>query len=143
MDRTKRPFRSLKPWTRHSAILIVAGFVYISIGFVQIYTVPTPQQKVALYYAEQLFSLDVWGMWFIFVGSIAILSSRWPNWPRAWGFAILTGFSAAWSSFYFAGATLTDARVVYFGTGATWALVAYLWWALSGMVEVREVEGDD
>lgn len=134
-------YLKFKPWTRHGGILVVAGCVYILAGFVQIFSRPTESQVEALYFALHLMPIDGWGVGFVVVGLIALISSRWPNWHRSWGYTVLTGWSAAWSAFLFAGATLTDAKVVYFGTAGTWALLAYLWWAVSGLMSPIEDEG--
>lgn len=127
-------FLSFKPWSRHGVILVVAGITYIAIGTVFVFSIPSESQVEALYFAIHLMSLDWWGFGFIITGIVAITSSRWPNLPRSWGYTVLTGWSAAWSAFYFAGAALTDAKVVYFGTAVIWALLAFLWWAVSGLV---------
>ena len=134
MQKVKNSFLSLKPWTRHGGILLVAGIAYIVIGIVYLFTTPSETQAEALYFALNLMPLDGWALGFIATGIISLLSSRWPNLPKDWGYVVLTGWSAAWSSFYFAGATLTDAKVVYFGTAGVWALLAFLWWAVSGLV---------
>lgn len=134
MQNVKNRFLSLKPWTRHGGILVVAGITYIVMGVVYVFYIPTESQAEALYFALNLMSLDWWGVGFILTGVVSLVSSRWPNWPKSWGYTVLTGWSAAWSSFYFAGATLTDAKVVYFGTAGVWALLAFLWWAVSGLV---------
>lgn len=127
-------FLSFKPWSRHGAILVVAGITYMVMGTVHVFHVPSESQAEALYFALHLMSLDCWGVGFILTGLVALISSRWPNWPKSWGYVVLTGWSAAWSAFYFAGASLTDAKVVYFGTAGVWALLAFLWWAVSGLV---------
>lgn len=138
MQNAKNGFLSLKPWTRHGGILVVAGITYMVIGVVYLFTIPSETQAEALYFALNLMSLDWWGCGFIATGVIALISSRWPNWPKSWGYTVLTGWSAAWSAFYFAGATLTDAKVVYFGTAGIWALLAFLWWGVSGLVSPSE-----
>lgn len=125
---------SFKPWSRHGVILVVAGITHMVIGTVYVFHIPSESLSEALYFALHLMSLDWWGIGFILIGIVAFISSRWPNVPRPWGYTVLTGWSAAWSAFYFAGATLTDAKVVYFGTAGVWALLAFLWWAVSGLV---------
>ena len=134
MQNVKNGFLSLKPWTRHSSLLLVAGIAYIVMGVVYVFHNPSESQAEALYFALNLMSLNGWGFGFIATGVIDLISSRWPNLPRSWGYTVLTGWSAAWSAFYFAGAALTDAKVVYFGTAGVWALLAFLWWAVSGLV---------
>lgn len=127
-------FLSFKPWTRHGVILVVAGITYIVIGTAYVFHVPSESHAEALYFALNLMPLDWWGFGFILTGLVALISSRWPNWPKSWGYVVLTGWAASWSAFYFAGATLTDAKVVYFGTSGAWALQAFLWWGVSGLV---------
>lgn len=138
MDKTKRYLLSFKPWTKHSGILVVTGFVYIVIGVRLYHSVSSENLKAALYYAINLMPIDGWGIGFIVVGTIAVVSSRWPNVPASWGYVLLTGWSAAWSSFFFAGAMLTETRIIYFSTAAVWALLAYLWWAISGLVDLKD-----
>lgn len=138
MDKIKGHLLSFKPWSKHSGILVVAGIVYIVIGIRYYYLDPSENLEMTLYYAINLMPIDGWGIGFIVVGAIAVLSSRWPNVPASWGYVLLTGLSAAWSSFFFAGAMLTEARVSYFSTAAMWALLAYLWWAISGLVELKD-----
>lgn len=134
MQKVGAHFLSFKPWSRHGVILVVAGITYMVIGTVYVFHIPSESQAEALYFALHLMSLDWWGIGFLIAGIVALTSSRWPNLPRSWGYTVLTGWSAAWSAFYFAGATLTDAKVVYFGTAGVWALLAFLWWAVSGLV---------
>lgn len=134
MQNVKNGFLSLKPWTRHGSILLVAGLTYIITGIVYVFHTPSESQAEALYFALNLMPLDWWGVGFITAGTMALVSSRWPSWSKSWGYAVLTGWTAAWSAFYFAGATLTDAKVVYFGTASVWALQAFLLWGVSGLV---------
>lgn len=141
MQNVKNGFLSLKPWSRHSSLLLVAGIAYMIMGVVYVFHRPSETQAEALYFALNLMSLDWWGGGFIATGAIAVVSSvwpSWPSWPKSWGYAALTGWSAAWSAFYFSGALLTDAKVVYFGIAGVWALQAFVWWAVSGLVSPPE-----
>lgn len=131
---------SLKPWDRHSGILVVAGVAYMVIGGLYILDVQSQTQYEAMYYALRIMSFNAWGCGFILIGLTSILSARWPNWPKAWGYVVLTGWSSAWSMFFIAGALLTEARIVYFSMGALWALLAFLWWAVSGLVSPSKNE---
>lgn len=140
MQSFKNRFMTFKPWTRHGGILVVAGFVYILVGVLYIVGTETDAQAEALYFALHLMSMNAWGVGFIVTGTIALISSRWPNWPKSWGYTVLTGWSAAWAAFYFSGALFTEAKVVYFGTAGVWALLAYLWWAVSGLISPSKDE---
>lgn len=140
MQQDGNRFLSLKPWTRHGGILLVAGIAYIIMGVVYSFHTPSESQAEALYFALNLMPLDWWGFGFIAAGTMALVSSRWPSWSKSWGYAVLTGWTAAWSAFYFAGATLTDAKVVYFGTASIWALQAFLMWGVSGLVSPSKEE---
>lgn len=134
----KRDWFGLKPWSRQGGILTVAGIAYIVMGVVYLFHVPSESQAEALYYAFRLMPLDVWGVGFVIVGVISIISSRWPSWSKSWGYAVLTGWSVSWGLFYFFGAILTDAKVVYIGSAGIWLLLAFLWWGVSGLVSPTE-----
>lgn len=142
MQTPRSCFLSFKPWDRHGVILVVAGITYIVMGWIYVFRDPTSSRAEALYFALHVMPLDAWGCGFILAGMTALMSSRWPNWPKTWGYVVLTGWSSAWSTFYFAGASLTDAKVVYFGSAAIWALLAFLWWAVSGLVSPPKEEQD-
>lgn len=136
----KRPsdWHRPKPWGRHSLILIAAGFAYIFVGVLYIYAPPAHHQIEALVYAGNTLSRDYWGAIFIIVGCIALLSARWPSWPKTLGYTVLTGWSAAWAAFYLIGFLLTDADVASLYVGLIWSLVAFLWWGISGLVSPTE-----
>lgn len=138
MDKIKGHLLSFKPWSKHGGILVVVGIAYIVIGVRLYHSVSSESLKMALYYAINLMPIDGWGIGFIIVGTIAVVSSRWPNVSASWGYALLTGWSAAWSSFFFAGAMKTDTPIIYFSTASIWALLAYLCWAISGLVDLKD-----
>lgn len=142
MHKMRESFFVVKPWTRHSLILIMAGVGYIFTGIIKIFTTPTETQKDALYYAVSIMPMHYWGVGFIIIGLIAFLSSRWPVWPKTFGYTVLTGWSSAWAAFYIIGGIAAQGQIVYFSTGAVWALVAFLWWAISGLVSPEELAGD-
>lgn len=125
---------ALRPWRRHSLVLLVAGLVYIGIGASYLVAPISYLREEALYYALWWFSLDVWGCIWIFVGLMSIISSRWPPISETWGYTLLTGQSAAWCGFYLAGVALHGSAAINLASAATWALVAFLWWAISGLL---------
>lgn len=129
------PWKNFRPWTRHSLVLFVAGAVYVAVGITFILADATPARKVALHYALELWSLDSWGAVFILAGALAILSSRWPPISKTWGYTVLTGLSAAWSAFYFFAIWFADAPTTNYSSVLSWALTAFMWWAISGLVD--------
>lgn len=132
------PFRGVRPHQRHSLVLIVAGLFYIALGWVYISEPSTPARRVALQIALDWMSFDGWGAVFIFAGILSIISSRWPPISETWGYTVLTGLSAGWAAFYFAGVIFGNAPDSNVSGGLIWALVAFLWWAISGLRNPNE-----
>jgi hypothetical protein len=84
-----------------------------------------------------------WGLVFISVGMMAILSSRWPAFAETWGYMLLTGLSAGWSATYWLSLLLHNAPVTNITAGLVWALMAFMWWAVSGLVNPVRVVRDE
>lgn len=123
----------LRPWLRHSLVLAVAGTVYVLVGISYIVSVPTPSREASLAVAIAWWSLPAWGCVWIFVGCLAILSSRWPPASETWGYTAMTGLAAGWAAFYLVG-ILGGAPKQGFSGVLVWGLVAFMWWAISGLV---------
>lgn len=131
----------LRPFRRHSMVLIVAGLVYIAIGITYLQAEPTPERLNSLQYATDWLEYNTWGYVFIFVGLLAVISSRWPPFSETWGYFVLTGQSAAWAGFYLAGIVFSDTGVTYLSAVLSWGLIGFMWWAISALQnpEVLEV----
>lgn len=141
---TQKPYANWhtpKPWSRHSLILVIAGVAYISTGIAYIFSEQTASREAALVYAIRMMPFEYWGGVFMLVGFVALLASRWPSWPKTFGYTVLTGWSAAWSAFYIVGAMASTAHISYFSTGLIWALVAFMWWAISGLISPGDTGG--
>lgn len=132
--RMKRAYLQMRPFKRHSLVLMVAGVVYIVNGLTYMLTDPTPTRHQALIIAEKWFSLNTWGGVWVFVGLLAILSSRWPPIFESWGYMVLTGLAAGWSATYLTGILFYDSPLANISGALTWGLVAFLWWAVSGLL---------
>lgn len=132
---------ALRPWQRHSLVLAVAGTVYVLVGVSYIVSRPTPSREASLGIAISWWPLPVWGAIWVVVGLLAILSSRWPPASETWGYTTMTGLSAGWSSFYLFGIVLDGAPAQGFSGVLVWGLVAFMWWAISGLVNPSE--GDE
>lgn len=130
--------RGFRPWQRHSLVLMVAGMVYVMIGISYIIAKPIDSRLVALEYALKWFSLDIWGIWFIITGLMSMLSSRWPPISKTWGYTMLTGLSSAWSGFYLAGILFGHSPIQNVSGVLSWGLIAFLWWAISGLINPDE-----
>lgn len=133
MNRRDR-WLALRPWRRHSLVLLVAGIVYILIGVGYAFTPSNPQRASALRVPLALAPLPYWAVLFIVVGMLAILSARWPPASESWGYTTLSGLSTLWAMFYIWG------MLPVFGGSATnvtgaglFALLAFMWWAVSGL----------
>jgi len=126
-------WRGLRPWKRHGLVLLVAGLVYVGIGMSYILTEPTPSRSIALVVALKWWSIRGWGGVFMFAGFLAIISSRWPPISKTWGYMVLTGLTAGWSMFYLVGILFFHSPWANVSGTLIWGLVAFMWWAISGL----------
>lgn len=133
MSTTTTSWRGIRPWKRHSLVLMVAGLVYVAIGASYILAEPTDTRRVALHFALQWFSLMTWGWIFICSGFLAILSSRWPPVSETWGYTVLTGLSSGWAMFYLVGVLFWHSPPTNLSGVMSWGLIAFMWWAISGL----------
>lgn len=129
---------ALRPWQRHSLVLAVLGTVYIGVGWAYVLTDPVPTRRDSLQLALNLMPLSAWGVVWIFVGCLGILSSRWPPASETWGYTTMSGLAALWGSFYLSGVIL-GASMQSLSGALVWYMVAFLWWAISGLENPRRV----
>lgn len=141
--RFKRRFIGVRPWTRHSLVLLIAGLVYVFIGVVYLMTPDGGSTSQALALAREWFDLDQWAYLWMVVGVLALISSRWPPVAETWGYMALTALSAGWGSFYFLGVMFGDSTIGTAGVGLVWWLVAFLWWAISGLISPESIGGSN
>lgn len=135
-------WKGIRPWTRHSQVLMVAGFVFIAIGFSYILAEPNPSRTVALQIALEWMPLDGWGWVFVTGGMLSIISSRYPPVSKTWGYMVLTGIAAGWSAFYVLPIIplFGDSPATNISGGLLWGLFGYLWWAISGLLDPEVVK---
>jgi len=125
----------LRPWRRHSLVLTISGFVYIIYGVnVSTWSLYGPRAQGVQVALDFINNMEFWGFMWIAIGTIAVISSRWPNMSEKWGYSALIGWAAGWSATYFAGLFVSGNSVAEAGGGLVWALVAYLWWSVAGLV---------
>jgi hypothetical protein len=113
---------------------MVAGLVYVLIGLSFVLTSPTPARTQALKYAFMWLSPEGWGLIFIAAGLLSIVSARWPPVSETWGYTVLTGLSSAWAGFYLMGIVLGHQPLANFSGVLSWGLIAFMWWAISGLL---------
>lgn len=130
----RHPWRGIRPWKRHSLVLMVAGVIYILIGVTYAFGPPSPTRAIALQFAYHWMDPYGWGLIFIFAGFLAIISSRWPPVSETWGYSALTGLSAAWGSFYGVGILFGTSPMSNVSGVLSWGLLAFMWWAISGLL---------
>lgn len=127
----------LRPWTRHSLVLAVAGGVYLAIGCTYFLAEPTEARHSALQIALNIASMRTWGVVWIAVGLAALLSSRWPPASKFWGYTLMATLACWWALCYFLGVALGAENQSTSG-GLVWLLVASLWLAIAGLVDPTE-----
>lgn len=128
----------LRPWQRHSLVLAVAGFVYVLFGSVYLAVPLTEDRASALRLAILYVPIEVWGVAWILVGGLALASTRWPPQSKTWGYTALSTLSMMWALLYAGGIPLGAPLSVLTGT-LVWTLVAFLWWAIAGLVNPDDV----
>lgn len=144
VKRTRR-WWGLRPWKRHSLILMVSGILYVFVGVQYIIAEPRRSREVALEVILQVAPLHIWGGVFVFAGILAMISSRWPPLAETWGYTVLTGMSAGWSTTYLMGMIFRDAPSMNVTQVFLWGTLAFMWWGISGLVnpDHTSVASDD
>jgi Mn2+/Fe2+ NRAMP family transporter len=126
-------FWGLRPWRRHSTIVMVAGIMYCLIGYIYAFGPTNPLRDRSLVVLTQIAPVQVWGMIFLASGVVTMISSRWPPMSEAWGYMVLAGISAAWCTTYLLGLLFYNLSVNLSGA-VLWGLLAFMWWAISGLL---------
>jgi hypothetical protein len=138
--RFKRRFIGVRPWTRHSLVLLIAGMVYICLGFVYVGTPMDGPTARALISARDWWSLDTWGIIWMIVGGLAIISSKWPPVAEKWGYMALTALAGGWGAFYILGVIFGPNTLGGAAVGLVFWLIAFMWWAISGLISPETIE---
>lgn len=131
---------SNKRWTRHSLVLVGAGLVYIGIGVAFILAPGYVGKDPSLHSALRLLSLDTWGVVYIVIGSLAFTCAFFPLGKKVWGYMVLTALSSAWAFLYVMSTFLNNAPKITLLSGLLWLLLAFIWWAVSGLISPEHVE---
>ena len=131
---------AFRPWERHGLVLAVGGSVYILLGLIFMGTEEmTATRQATLELALRHAPLHTWGFVFFCGGVLAVSSSKWPRFNNSWGYMVLTGLASGWSAMYFVNYILNRPTLVTLGYGLVWGLLAFMWWAISGLVNPEEV----
>ncbi|MDN4173908.1 hypothetical protein QWY28_13185 [Nocardioides sp. SOB77] len=130
---TPRRWTALRPWRRHSLVLTLGGFIYLSVGMVYLGTDAPPSRNRSLELALNVAPLQVWGLVWIAAGIAGLISARWPPASEKWGYTVMSSLAALWGSGYALGVLFLDTPDQALSGGAVWTLVAVLWWGISGL----------
>lgn len=124
----------LRPWQRHSLVLAIAGPVYIAVGWIYWSTDAPASRLESLRFAVNIMPLRAWGVLWMVVGVLALVSARWPPASKTWGYSAMSGIAWLWSGAYIVGVTLGNAApTAMLSGGLVWGLVGFLWWAIAGL----------
>lgn len=129
----------LRPWSRHSVVLAVAGVVYICYGAAILSVPPNDARTASLRLAMELMPIRVWGIVWIFVGLLAVASTRWPPQSETWGYGAMSGLAAFWSATIGLGIIFMNAPTQGITGVLVWALLAFMWWAISGLANPNDL----
>lgn len=129
----------LRPWKRHSTILMVVGFMFVLFGFGYIFSKPTEGRTASLQVILQVAPIQFWGTLFVLAGLLSMLSSKWPPLTETWGYMVLTGISSGWAATYFLGWAFFHSSVTNLGQSVVWSILAFMWWAISGLPNPEKI----
>jgi hypothetical protein len=132
----------LRPWQRHSLVLAVAGFVHLVISTVYIAVPRSPASEASMVFAVSIAPIPAWGLLFWVVGLLGLASTRWPPSSKTWGYTALSALGAFWGSQYLAGVLFLDAPAQALSGSFIWLLVAFLWWAIAGLMNPDDLMPD-
>lgn len=140
-DRPMKPLRywGLRPWKRHSTILLVVGFLFVLVGVSYILSKPSEGREIALRVILQVAPIQAWGCLFISAGLMSMISSRWPPLAETWGYMVLTGLSSGWSATYLTGIVFFHSPIANVTQVILWGCLAFMWWAISGLPNPEKI----
>lgn len=124
----------LRPWTRHSLILMVAGFLYVLVGVNYIFAKPSLNRENSLRALLEIAPIGFWGSIFVLCGTLSMISSRWPPFSETWGYMVLTGLSAGWAATYLTGILFFHSPSANSTQVVLWGCLGFMWWAISGLL---------
>lgn len=131
----KRSFWGLrKGWKRHDVILCVGGLLYALVGVYYMKTSAAASRGISLEILLRIAPMSFWGGCFVAAGVVGIISSRWPPFAETWGYVVFTSISAGWAGAYLTGMVFGDAPATNWISTFVWGLFAFLWWAVSGLL---------
>lgn len=133
------PLLGLRPWRLHSFVLAVAALIYMGYGSAVLAVPADEARAVGLEVALAMMPMHGWGLVWIVVGVLALVSSRWPLTSERWGYVAMSSLAALWASFYALAIVLLDAPHDGIYGLMVWALVAFLWWGISGLRNPEDV----
>lgn len=133
----------LRPYGRHSLVLFIAGLSFVAMGISMFFYIPGGPRIQALQIAVAWMPIEMWGLVFVCVGAVVVVSARWPVHAAGWGYSVLTGLSVGWSATYFFGWLFGDSPPSNLTYTVYWGLLAFLWWAISGLLNPAAKEAVD
>lgn len=129
----------LRPFTRHSLVLLVSGFMMFVYGFLIHTWAPDGPRAASIGIALQIAPLSFWGALWGATGFFAMLSSMWPAAYEKWGYALLTAGSSGWSAVYLTGLFVPGNDLGELTGAVIWGLIGFLWWAVAGLINPDKV----
>ena len=140
-----RVWWGLRPWKRHSLILMVGGILYALIGYFYVHSPPSSNREISLKIILQVAPIQVWGSIFILSGLLSMISSRWPPFSETWGYMVLTGMSSGWAATYLLGVLFFHSPSANLSQVLVWGIMAFMWWGISGLTnpDTRMVETNE
>lgn len=133
---------SLRPWQRHSLVLCMGALVYAAQGWVYITQPLTEDRQRGLGIALRVSggSSVPWGVVWFAVALLALTSTRWPPQSKTWGYVALSALATFWGAVYGLSVAILGAPGVNYSGMFVWALVAFMWWGISGLRNPDDVE---
>lgn len=127
-------------WSRHSLILIMAGLIYIGLGYSFITAPGYVGKDPSLHSALRLLSMDDWGVVYIFTGGLAFSAAFAPLGKKTWGYMVLTALSSAWAFLYVLSVFTGGAPKLTLLSSLIWLLLAFIWWAVAGLLSPEHIK---
>lgn len=118
--------------TRRGAFLLTNGCIFAVIGAALV-VLPVPDSSQSGYrFATTLMPLQWWGVVWMAVAAVGIVTSRWPVGKDVYGFGVLTGWSLLWAAMAVMSTILDDSGRGWY-LGVIWASFGVQLMIVAGM----------